>query len=109
MDKKVLTEKLSEFIRIKEELVETEEISADVGVLKIRDTLLRVGNLLKENLEEDYYIGTITAGIGNKITAYIIIKKNKKNLDVCCYAREGLIKQHTARKAINKFERELLQ
>ena len=50
MDKKVLTEKLSEFIRIKEELVETEEISADVGVLKIRDTLLRVGNLLKENL-----------------------------------------------------------
>lgn len=34
MDKKVLTEKLSEFIRIKEELVETEEISADVGDIK---------------------------------------------------------------------------
>lgn len=107
MNKKTLTEKLSEFIQIKEELVETEEIEADVSVLKIRDTLLRMGDLLKENLEEEYYIGTIRAGIGNKNTAYIIIKKNKKILDVCCYAREGLIKQHTARKAIDKFEREL--
>ena len=107
MNKKTLTEKLSEFIQIKEELVETEEIEADVSVLKIRDTLLRMGDLLKENLEEEYYIGTTRAGIGNKNTAYIINKKNKKILDVCCYAREGLIKQHTARKAIDKFEREL--
>ena len=107
MNKKILTEKLSEFIQIKEDLVETEEIEADVSVLKIRDTLLRMGNLLKENLEEEYYIGTIRAGIRNKNTAYIIIKKDKKILDVCCYAREGLIKQHTARKAIDKFEREL--
>lgn len=107
MNKKILTEKLSEFIRINEQLVETEEIVADVGMLKIRDTLLRVGTILKENLEEEYYIGIITAGIGNKNHAYIIIKKNKNIFDICCYAREGLIKQHTARKAINKFEREL--
>ena len=109
MDKKVLIEKLSEFTRIKVELVETEEIAADVSILKIRDTLLRIGNLLKENLEEEYYIGTITAGIGNKNTAFILIKKNMKMLEVCCYAREGLIKQHTARRAINKFERGILQ
>ena len=109
MDKTVLVEKLSEFVQIKEKLVETEEIEAAVSILKIRDTLLRIGNLLKENLEEEYYIGTITAGMGNRNMAYIIVKKNKEMLDVCCYAREGLIKQHTARTAINKFERELLQ
>ncbi len=106
---KGLIKKLSEFIRIKEKLVETREIATDVSMLKIRDTLLKIGTLLQENLEEEYYIGTLAAGIGNKNTAYIIIKKNKNSLDVCCYAREGLIKQHTARKAINKFERELLK
>lgn len=109
MNNKDLIEKLSEFIQTKEELVETGEIVTDVSMLKIRDTLLKIGTLLQENLEEEYYIGTIAAGIGNKNTAYIIIKKNKKSLGVCCYAREGLIKQHTARKAINKFERELLR
>lgn len=109
MDKNFLTEKLSEYVRIKDELVETEEISEKVSMLKIRDTLLLIGNIIKEDFDEEYYIGTINAGIANKNIAFIIIKKNEGNLAVCCYAREGLIKQHTARKAIKKFERELLR
>ena len=108
MDKNFLTGKLSEYVRIKDELVETEEISEKVSMLKIRDTLLLIGNIIKEDLDEEFYIGTINAGIANKNIAFIIIKKNEGNLAVCCYAREGLIKQHTARKAIEKFERELL-
>ena len=109
MDKNFLTEKLSEYVRIKDELVETEEISEKVSMLKIRDTLLLIGNILKEDLDEEFYIGTINAGIANKNIAFIIIKKNEGNLAICCYSREGLIKQHTARKAIEKFERELLK
>ena len=109
MDKNFMTEKLSEYVRIKDELVETEEISEKVSMLKIRDTLLLIGNILKEDLDEEFYIGTINAGIANKNIAFIIIKKNEGNLAICCYAREGLIKQHTARKAIEKFERELLK
>ena len=109
MDKNFLTEKLSEYVRIKDELVETEEISEKVSMLKIRDTLLLIGNIIKEDFDEEYYIGTINAGIANKNIAFIIIKKNEGNLAVCCYASEGLIKQHTARKAIKKFERELLR
>ena len=108
-DKNFLTGKLSEYVRIKDELVETEEISEKVSMLKIRDTLLLIGNIIKEDLDEEFYIGTINAGIANKNIAFIIIKKNEGNLAVCCYAREGLIKQHTARKAIEKFERELLR
>ena len=104
MDKNFLTGKLSEYVRIKDELVETEEISEKVSMLKIRDTLLLIGNIIKEDLDEEFYIGTINAGI-----AFIIIKKNEGNIAICCYAREGLIKQHTARKAIEKFERELLK
>lgn len=109
MDKNFLTGKLSEYVRIKDELVETEEISEKVSMLKIRDTLLLIGNIIKEDLDEEFYIGTINAGIANKNIAFIIIKKNEGNLAVCCYAREGRIKQHTARKAIEKFERELLR
>ena len=109
MDKNFLTGKLSEYVRIKDELVETEEISEKVSMLKIRDTLLLIGNIIKEDLDEEFYIGTINAGIANKNIAFIIIKKNEGNLAVCCYAREVLIKQHTARKAIEKFERELLR
>lgn len=109
MDKNFLTVKLSEYVRIKDELVETEEISEKVSMLKIRDTLLLIGNIIKEDLDEEFYIGTINAGIANKNIAFIIIKKNEGNLAICCYAREGLIKQHTARNAIEKFERELLR
>lgn len=67
MDKNFLTGKLSEYVRIKDELVETEEISEKVSMLKIRDTLLLIGNIIKEDLDEEFYIGTINAGIANKI------------------------------------------
>ena len=63
MDKNFLTGKLSEYVRIKDELVETEEISEKVSMLKIRDTLLLIGNIIKEDLDEEFYIGTINAGI----------------------------------------------
>ncbi len=76
MDKNFLTGKLSEYVRIKDELVETEEISEKVSMLKIRDTLLLIGNIIKEDLDEEFYIGTINAGIANKNIAFIIIKKN---------------------------------
>lgn len=66
MDKNFLTGKLSEYVRIKDELVETEEISEKVSMLKIRDTLLLIGNIIKEDLDEEFYIGTINAGIANK-------------------------------------------
>ena len=56
MDKRFLTGKLSEYVRIKDELVETEEISEKVSMLKIRDTLLLIGNIIKEDLDEEYYI-----------------------------------------------------
>lgn len=75
MDKNFLTGKLSEYVRIKDELVETEEISEKVSMLKIRDTLLLIGNIIKEDLDEEFYIGTINAGIANKNIAFIIIKK----------------------------------
>ena len=82
MDKNFLTGKLSEYVRIKDELVETEEISEKVSMLKIRDTLLLIGNIIKEDLDEEFYIGTINAGIANKNIAFIIIKKNEGNLAV---------------------------
>lgn len=44
-------------------------------MLKIRDTLLLIGNIIKEDLDEEFYIGTINAGIANKNIAFIIIKK----------------------------------
>ena len=71
MDKNFLTGKLSEYVRIKDELVETEEISEKVSMLKIRDTLLLIGNIIKEDLDEEFYIGTINAGIANKNIAFI--------------------------------------
>lgn len=58
-------------------------------MLKIRDTLLLIGNIIKEDLDEEFYIGTINAGIANKNIAFIIIKK-MRNLAVCCYARKDL-------------------
>ena len=47
-------------------MLKQKEISEKVSMLKIRDTLLLIGNIIKEDLDEEFYIGTINAGIANK-------------------------------------------
>lgn len=58
-------------------------------------------------LEEDDFNGTVTgviyAGIQDRNPAVVVVEVEQENLKISAYAKEGLIHQHTAEKAIDKF------
>ena len=58
-------------------------------------------------LEEDDFNGTVTgvvyAGIQDMNPAVIVVEVEQENLKISAYAKEGLINQQTAEKAIDKF------
>ena len=91
-----------------------EEAKANVSVeriqlrkesdLFIRDAITGYGTILKEDLENHYYITTVKMGIFGSILTQAIIMRDGINADIAVYAREGLIKQHLADKTIQKLK-----
>lgn len=68
--------------------------------MKLRDILYGTGDILYENLEKQIYVATIKSGFFNLHYATLAIMLTGEELVVACYSQEGLIKQHTAEKAI---------
>ena len=86
------------------------EVSTDRIQLKkdddlfIRDAITGYGTILKENLEQHYYITTVKVGVFGSIIVYAIIMRDGVYADVAVYAHEGLIKQRLAEKTIQKLK-----
>ena len=75
--------------------------------LFIRDAITGLGTILKEDLNQHYYITTVKMGIlGNTLTQAIIARDGKE-AEIAVYAHEGLIKQHLAEKTIQKLKETL--
>lgn len=68
----------------------------------MRDRLIGLGKILEESFENNYYIVNVPAGVANKNAAVVLILWSDENLTMYAYAREGLINQHTADKAIER-------
>ena len=80
----------------------TEKISAmDYSILMVRDALLGLGTILEENLEKQYYMTTIKVGFLGAAESVALVYLNTDVLSVAAYAKEGLIPQHNAQKAID--------
>lgn len=89
--------------------VTTEQIKFEKETdLHIRDAIFGMGTILKENLDEHYYITSIKTGLFNNVLVYAIIRRNEdKTADIAVYAREGIIKQNLAGKAMEKLKKVL--
>jgi len=73
--------------------------------LHIRDAIMGLGTILKEDLEKHFYITSVKTGLLNNVLAYAIIKRNdNKTVDIAVYAREGIIKQNLAKKAMERIK-----
>ena len=59
---------------------------------------------MEENVEEQIYVVSIKAGLLGINNAIIICKMNTGKLILVGFAREGVIKQHTCEKAMDKIE-----
>ena len=67
-----------------------------------KNALLKCGKLLEEDDFAGVLTGVIRAGIRDMNPAVIVIDVEQENLKISAYAREGLISQHTAEKAIDR-------
>ena len=106
MNKDVLIQKMKEYMPFKDK--EVVEKSIDVRKMtfaNLRDCLIGLGTILEEDFELNSYIVSVPAGIADMNNAIVAIQLTKNELYMCGYAPEGLIKQHTAKKAIDKVEK----
>ena len=76
----------------------------DITILSLRDALITAGNILEEDLETNTYKAVIHLGNSNLKTALAVARIEEGKAHVCTYAKEGLINQHMAKKAITKLK-----
>lgn len=82
-------------------------LDTKISIAQIRDVLLSIGSIIEEDMGGNSYAVEIKAGVTNANVALVLITLDETTLYLSAYAREGLIKQHTAEKAIQKINRVL--
>ena len=68
--------------------------------LFIRDAITGLGNILKEDLGNHYYITTVKMGTFGNVLTQAIIQRDGSNADIAVYAHEGIIQRNLAEKTI---------
>ena len=87
---------------------EYEELQIDgITFLAVRDKLILLGKVLEENEKKKLYTGCINAGVGNSNPCILVVYVNVNMVVIDAFAREGLINQHTAKKAVKKLKESL--
>lgn len=110
MNKKALINSLKQYAAVDEKaIIEETIIVEELTFMQLRDWLIEIGTILKEDYDNHIYVISIAAGLANLNSAIIAIQLNKNALDCIGYAREGLINQHTAEKAINKIRQRIFK
>ena len=75
------------------------EVKGENAFETVRDAFDRYGSVLGSG-GESMICGVILSGAASMNPCYIIIRLNGNRAEIRAYAKEGLIKQHTAEKAI---------
>lgn len=100
-----IIEKLKVYVPIKEKgTVEKKVHAGEMTFLNLRDRILGLGKILEEDFDKQIYVIAVMAGAANMNTAFVGVQLKKKELFLAGYAKEGLIKQNTAEKAVGKLE-----
>lgn len=108
MNKKALIEKMKEYMDFKEREVEERKISVrNMTFTNLRDCLIGLGTILDEDFDLSSYIISVPAGVANMNNAIVAIQLTQNVLYMFGYAPEGLINQHTAKKAMDKVEKRM--
>ena len=75
--------------------------------LYIRDNITGMGTILKEDLENHYYITSVKNGMFGNVLTYALIERHDSSAEIVVYAHEGLVKQNLANKTIDKITKAL--
>ena len=108
MNKKALIKKMQDYMDFKEKEVEEKKIDVrNMTFTNLRDCLIGLGTILDEDFDLLSYIVSVPAGVANMNNALVAIQLTHNVLNMFAYAPEGLINQHTAKKAMDKVERRI--
>ena len=94
-------EKFNDLMNLSE--VKTYESKESDVFLNARNALMECGKVLREDRESNIAEGIIYAGVGNMNPSIVVISVSGKKITIAAYAKEGLINQHTAKKAIERY------
>jgi len=79
----------------------------DITLEHLRKAIAACGNILEENVEEQFFIAVIHTGHMNATSALVAVVLRRDTIEFAAYAKEGLIKQRLAQKAINSIKENL--
>lgn len=88
--------------RLKKEFYSVEFTNENITLKKAHDKIVKIGKIVEENDEEGFYLITVGSGFLNMNPAIVIVKLTDKKIKIVGYAKEGLIKQNTAKKAVDR-------
>ena len=69
----------------------------------VKAALIQCGKVIEEDDFKGIVAGMIFAGINEMDPAVLVIEIKQDDLEISAYAKEGVIKQNTAEKAIDKY------
>lgn len=108
MYKKALVNKMKEYMTFKEKEVEEKSIGIkNMTFVNLRDCLIGLGTILDEDFDLKSYVVSIPSGFADMNNAIVAIQLQEKELYMLGYAPEGIIKQHTVKKAMDKIEKRI--
>ena len=99
-DKKMLS-------RVKKQCVYDEICTSNLNYDLLHDKLLLIGTILEEDENSSTYIAVVKAGVNNSNPCIMAVNLADTKVTVCAFAREGIIKQNTSNKAIEKLKNTL--
>lgn len=87
-------------------LEDSAEVRGENAFETVQNALSKCGNVLGSG-GESMVCGVILSGAASMNPCYIIIRLNGNRAEIRAYAKEGLIKQHTAEKAVKALKEAL--
>jgi len=91
----------------KQTVYQSISLADEDGFTRVRDAAIECGNVLREDKKSGVIEAEIGAGAANMNPAIVVAQVSGNEIDIAAYAREGLIKQHAAKKAVEKLTQAL--
>lgn len=75
---------------------------------KLAEAFMEVGKVIEQSVDGMECVAVVGAGVANMNIALVVTKMGKDKVEFAATANEGLIKQNTAKHAIDRVEKRLL-
>lgn len=108
--KKELIKIIKRYVNVsKDEIILTTDKVSNLSFKQLRDSLIGKGKIVDELFDEQVYIIRVKSGFAKMNEAIIAVKLTDDEIGFAGYAKEGLIKQHTASNAIEILRKEIIK